>query len=101
MVSQRTAEIGLRMALGAQRRDVFRLIVGQGMMPVAIGIAAGLVGCLAIGGLVQRQLYGVSALDPLLLSATGAGLAVVAAFACWLPARRATRVDPLVALRYE
>jgi putative ABC transport system permease protein len=101
MVSQRTAEIGLRMALGAQRRDVFRLIVGQGMTPVAIGIAVGLVGCLALGSVVQRQLYGISAFDPLLLAAIGTGLAVVAGFACWLPARRATRVDPLVALRYE
>ena len=101
MVSQRTAEIGLRMALGAERRDVLRLVVGQGMKPVVFGIGVGMFGCFVLGSFIQKQLYEISAFDPLTLAAAAIGLAVVASFACWLPARRAARVDPLVALRCE
>ena len=101
MVSQRTSEIGVRMALGAQPGNILRLMIGQGLKPVAIGVAAGLIGCLGLGSFIQSQLYGVSAFDPATLAATSASLAAVAFFACWLPARRALSVDPMIALRYE
>jgi predicted permease len=101
MVSQRTGEIGVRMALGAQRGNILRLILGQGLKPVALGVGTGLIGCLALGSFIQSQLYGVSAFDPVTLGAASISLAVVAAIACWLPARRAMRVDPMIALRYE
>lgn len=100
-VGQRRGEIGVRLALGAQSGALMRLIIGQGLRPVGWGLAAGLVGCFALGRFVQSQLFGVSAFDPATLAATCAGLATVALVACWLPARRALRVDPLVALREE
>lgn len=100
-VSQRTGEIGIRMALGAQPGNIRRLIIGQGMKPVVLGVVAGLIGCLALSSFIQNQLYGISALDPLTLAATSIGLAAVAASACLLPARRAMRVDPMLALRCE
>jgi putative ABC transport system permease protein len=100
-VEQRTGEIGLRMALGAQARDVLRLIVGQGMQPVVIGLFLGLGATLALAGLLASQLYEVSARNPALLAGTTFLLGAVALAACLIPARRATQVDPIVALRYE
>jgi ABC-type antimicrobial peptide transport system permease subunit len=100
-VEQRTGEIGVRMALGAQTRDVLKLVVGQGMRPVAIGLAVGLVAAFALGRLLTSQLYQVSAHNPMLLTAVTLALAAVAVAACLIPARRATQVNPIVALRYE
>lgn len=99
-VSLRTQEIGVRMAIGAQRGDVLGLIVGGGMKLAAIGVALGLAGALALSGLI-RMLFSVTPLDPASYVVTAAGLLGVAALACYLPARRATRVDPIVALRQE
>ena len=100
-VTQRTGEIGIRMALGAQRRDVIWLVLRQGGRMVAAGLVAGLVGAFAISRLLEWMLFEVSPHDPLTLAVIVALLSFVAFLACWLPARRATRVDPLVALRCE
>ncbi len=100
-VEQRTGEIGVRMALGAQTRDVLRLIVNQGMKPVVIGLAIGIVSAFAIGRLLTSQLYEVSARNPALLAGSTVLLAVIALIACLVPARRATHVDPIQALRAE
>ena len=100
-VAQRTREVGIRMALGAQRRDVLKLILMKGLAMIGCGIAFGLIGCYWLSRLVSSQLYGISPNDPATL-AIGAGVLVaVALLACYIPARRATKVDPLVALRYE
>ena len=100
-VEQRTGEIGVRMALGAQMIDVLRLVVTQGMKPVIIGLAAGLVAALALGRLLTSQLYQISAHNPLVLAATVLLLGAAALLACLLPARRAAHVDPIQALRTE
>jgi predicted permease len=100
-VEQRTGEIGVRMALGAQTADVLRLVVKQGMTPVIIGLVAGLAAALALGRLLTAQLYEVSAHNPALLAATSATLAIVALLACLIPARRASLVNPIEALRTE
>jgi putative ABC transport system permease protein len=100
-VTQRTAEIGVRIALGARRGDILRLVVRQGMRLTAVGAAVGLAGSLAAMPLVASQLVGVGARDGASYAATAAVLLAVAAVACYLPARRAARVDPITALRYE
>src|SRR5436309_4834161 len=100
-VEQRTGEIGVRMALGAQTMDVLRLIMMQGMKPVMIGLATGLVAAFALGRLLTSQLYQISAHNPLVLIGTVAILSLAALLACLLPARRATLVDPIEALRTE
>jgi putative ABC transport system permease protein len=100
-VSQRQGEIGIRMALGADRTQVMRLVLRQGLMPVAIGMAAGLLGAAALTQLLAGLLFEISPLDPATYLAVASVLGAVAAIACYIPARRATRVDPLVALRTE
>jgi predicted permease len=100
-VSQRTKEIGIRMALGAQRYDVLRLVLSQGLMLTIIGVVIGTAGAIWLTRLMKTMLFGISATDPLTFIAIALLLAAVAMLASYVPARRATKVDPLVALRYE
>lgn len=101
VVSQRRREIGIRLALGAQGRDVISLFLRQGAKLIAIGIVLGLGGGAAISGLLAAVLVGISQFDPLAFCVVAVFLAAVALLACWIPAHRATRVDPMVALRWE
>ncbi len=100
-VAQRRNEIGVRMALGSQARDVLRLVLGQGLALVLVGVACGVLGALALTRVMASLLYGVSATDPLTFAALALLLTVISMLACYLPARRAARVDPLTALRYD
>jgi putative ABC transport system permease protein len=100
-VSQRTHEVGIRMALGAGRRDVLRLFMQQGMRLVLFGLIIGLGGAFVLTRLMSSLLFGVSATDKVTFILVALGLMIAGICACYLPARRATKVDPLVALRYE
>jgi putative ABC transport system permease protein len=100
-VSHRTREIGIRMALGAQRRQVLNMIIGQGFQLTAISIALGLIGAFALTRLMKGFLFGVTATDPMTYIAVTTLLMAIAMLACFIPARRATKVDPVIALRSE
>jgi ABC-type antimicrobial peptide transport system permease subunit len=100
-VSQRTRELGIRMALGARPRDLMRMVVSQGMRVTLIGVVLGIAGAAAVTRLLAGQLLGVSPTDPVIFSSVAILLAGIALAATWMPARRASKIDPIVALRYE
>jgi putative ABC transport system permease protein len=100
-VSRRTREIGVRVALGAATGDVLRMILGQGLRTIFIGVAIGITGSLALTRTVESLLFGVTATDPLTFGGVTLLLVGAALLACYIPARRATKIDPMVALRYE
>jgi len=101
MVSQRTHEIGVRIAMGARRSDVMKLVLRQGLSVAMVGLGIGTSAALVVSRLLSPLLYGVSANDPVTLAGVFIGLAGISALACYLPARRAMRVSPATALRYE
>lgn len=100
-VAQRTRELGIRAAFGAHSRSLCRMVLRQGMTPIAVGLVFGIAGPLACGRVLQSLLYDIRAHDPLIISAVAVLILVTATLACYLPARRASRVDPMVALRCE
>ena len=100
-VAQRSHEIGIRMALGAQRSEVLRMVVGQGLILAALGIATGLIGAFALTRFLSTLLFNVSPTDPVIFVSVPVVLCMVAVLATWLPAGRATEIDPMIALRYE
>ncbi len=101
LVTQRVAEIGIRMALGAQRGEVLRLVLWDGMKPVGLGLVLGLAGGSAAGAMIRSMLYGTSAFDPVVLAGMVGVLVGTALVACAVPALRAARIDPMQALRTE
>jgi putative ABC transport system permease protein len=100
-VGQRTSEIGVRMALGAGRAEVIRIVLAQSLMPVGAGLVIGLAGAMVLGRFVEQLLFDISPLDPLMLAGSVVSLALVAGLACAIPAGRAARIDPITALRAE
>jgi ABC-type antimicrobial peptide transport system permease subunit len=100
-VARRTPEIGIRLALGAERRQLVAMVLRQGLLPVVGGLTTGLIGALGVGRFLASQLFGVSPRDPLTIAIVAMLLLVVAAGACLIPARRAIRIDPVRALRFE
>jgi putative ABC transport system permease protein len=100
-VTERTREMGIRLALGARPQDLLKLVVGQGMILTLFGLVIGVCAAFALTHLIEKLLFGISATDPLTFVVIPLLLASVALLACWIPARRATRVDPLATLRYE
>jgi putative ABC transport system permease protein len=100
-VAERTSEIGLRRALGAERSDILRMVIGQGLRLALVGVALGLVGALVLCQLLKRFLFGVAPSDPATFVGVAVILTVVAVVACWIPARKAMRIEPMEALRYE